>query len=135
MSEIQLLQTFKDQIIKFLDELVQQFPHDAEFVIIRVFVKDQIPLGDVLGRFIKECLPYSQYIDAENEAFFLESDIIVNALGGSKIGEQVMEKLKDLWRSDRLDKDDRTMIWTWLKLFFKLAHKYKEKYGFVPGWE
>lgn len=135
MSELKLLQTFKDQIINFLDELIQQFPDQAEFVIIRIFVKDQIPLNDVLGRFIKECLPYHQQIKNKDEKFFLESDIIVSALGGSKLGKDVMEKLKSLWKSNRLDTDDREMIWKWLGLFFKIAENYKSKYGFVVGWD
>ena len=134
MSELKLLQTFKNQIINFLDELIQQFPDDAEFVIIRIFVKDQIPLGDVLGRFIKECLPYHDQIKQKNQSFFLESDIIVNALGGNKLGNDVMEKLKSLWLSDRLDEDDREMIWKWMGLFFKIAENYKSKHGYVPGW-
>ena len=135
MSELKLLQTFKNQIINFLDELIQQFPDEAEFLIIRIFVKDQIPLGDVLGRFIQLCLPFQSQIDAKDENFFLESDIIVNALGGNKIGQDVMDKLKSLWKSDRLDEEDREMIWKWLALFFKLAKTYKDKYGFVAGWE
>ena len=135
MSELQLLQTFKNQIINFLDELIQQFPNQAEFVIIRVFVKDQIPLADVLGRFIKECLDFHDQIKRKDEKFFLESDIIVNALGGNQMGLDVMDKLRELWRSDSLDQEDRDMVWRWLDLFFSIAQKYKTKYGYVPGWE
>jgi hypothetical protein len=135
MSELQLLQTFKNQIINFLDELIQQFPNQAEFVIIRVFVKDQIPLADVLGRFIKECLDFHDQIKQKDEKFFLESDIIVNALGGNQMGLDVMDKLRELWRSDSLDQEDRDMVWRWLDLFFNIAQKYKTKYGYVPGWE
>lgn len=135
MSELQLLQTFKNQIINFLDELIQQFPNQAEFVIIRVFVKDQIPLADVLGRFIKECLDFHDQIKRKDEKFFLESDIIVNALGGNQMGLDVMDKLRELWRSDSLDQEDRDMVWRWLDLFFNIAQKYKTKYGSVPGWE
>lgn len=135
MSELKLLQTFKNQIINFLDELIQQFPEEAEFVIIRIFVKDQIPLGDVLGRFIKECLPHHDQIAKKDQSFFLESDIIVSALGGSKMGADVMEKLKCLWLSNRLDEEDREMIWKWLALFFKIAATYKLTHGDVPGWE
>lgn len=135
MSELQLLQTFKNQIINFLDELIQQFPNQAEFVIIRVFVKDQIPLADVLGRFIKECLDFHDQIKQKDEKFFLESDIIVNALGGNQMGLDVMDKLRELWRSESLDQEDRDMVWRWLDLFFNIAQKYKTKYGYVPGWE
>ena len=135
MSELQLLQTFKTQIIQFLDELIQQFPNESEFLIIRIFVKDQIPLGDVLGRFIKECLPYHKSVLDRDEKFFLESNIIVNALGGNEMGQEVMNRIKELWKSDQLDGEDREMIWAWLALFFKIAKKYKDTYGSVDGWD
>ena len=63
------------------------------------------------------------------------SDIIVNALGGNQMGLDVMDKLRELWRSDSLDQEDRDMVWRWLDLFFNIAQKYKTKYGSVPGWE
>ena len=84
MSELQLLNEFRIQIVKFLDELIDQFPEScAEFVIIRIFVKDQIPLADVLGRFISEVLPFKKVIKKRDSDFFLESRVIYDAVGGS----------------------------------------------------
>ena len=135
MNELQLLQTFKNQIIHFLDELIQQFPKEAEFVIIRIFVKDQIPLSEVLGRFVKECLPFHEQIKRKDQSFFIESDIIAQSLGGSEMGKDVMDKLRSLWLSNRLDEEDREMIWKWMGLFFNIADKYHSKFGCVEGWE
>ena len=122
-TELDYLISFRDHMVSFLDELIDQFPLEAAFILIRIFVKDQIPLADVLGRFIKECLPHHEEIKNKNEAFFLESDIIVNALGGSKIGIEVMDKLKSLWRSERLDNDENS----WSVLF--------DLGGFFNRWE
>ena len=135
MSELQLLNEFKTQIIKFLDELIDQFPENcAEFVIIRIFVKDQIPLADVLGRFIAEVLPYKKIIKKRDSAFFLESRVIYDAVGGSQAGSDNVNQLKKLWESKRLDDDDRETIWKWMDLFILLAERYFKKYGAVAGW-
>ena len=43
-----------DELPKFLDEIIEQFPYEGDFVLIRMFIKDQIPVADILGRFIRE---------------------------------------------------------------------------------
>ena len=136
MSEYQLLQEFKDQILKFLDELIEQFPRQPEFVIIRIFVKDQIPVADVLGRFIVEVLPFKNLIKDRNQDVFLNSDAISNAISGSSSDtEDNVNQLKKLWSSSQLDDQDRLTIWRWMDLFIRLSERYYKKYGFVQGWE
>ena len=135
MSELQLLNEFRIQIVKFLDELIDQFPEScAEFVIIRIFVKDQIPLADVLGRFISEVLPFKKVIKNRDSNFFLESRVIYDAVGGSQAGADNVNQLKILWESERLDDEDRETIWKWMDLFVLLAERYFKKYGAVAGW-
>ena len=135
MSELQLLNEFRIQIVKFLDELIDQFPEScAEFVIIRIFVKDQIPLADVLGRFISEVLPFKKVIKKRDSDFFLESRVIYDAGGGSQAGADNVNQLKILWESERLDDEDRETIWKWMDLFVLLAERYFKKYGAVAGW-
>ncbi len=135
MSELQLLNEFRIQIVKFLDELIDQFPEScAEFVIIRIFVKDQIPLADVLGRFISEVLPFKKVIKKRDSDFFLESRVIYDAVGGSQAGADNVNQLKKLWESERLDDEDRETIWKWMDLFVLLAERYFKKYGAVAGW-
>ncbi len=135
MSELQLLNEFRIQIVKFLDELIDQFPEScAEFVIIRIFVKDQIPLADVLGRFISEVLPFKKVIKKRDSDFFLESRVIYDAVGGSQAGADNVNQLKILWESERLDDEDRETIWKWMDLFVLLAERYFKKYGAVAGW-
>ena len=54
---IKLLLQFRDQMIRFLDELIEQFPSESQFIIIRIFFKDKIPVEDIIGNFIKQVLP------------------------------------------------------------------------------
>ena len=77
-NELGYLIDFKEQMVKFLDELIIQFPEEAAFYFIRIFVKDKIPVQDVLGRFMRDCLPYRKFIQEKNDLFFLNSDIIYN---------------------------------------------------------
>lgn len=133
MNDFQLQLTFKNQVIKFVDELIEQFPSTAEFVLIRIFVKDKIPIDMVIGRFIKEVLPFSKQIYDKEEKFFLENDAIYNSLGHNK--EEYVKALKDLWTSESLDGDTREVIWQWIHVLVRLAEKYKKLFGPPPGWE
>ena len=132
MSELDLQIAFKGYIIKFIDELVEQFPRMAEFVLIRIFVKDKIPIEVVIGRFIKEVVPHKTQVYEKNDDFFLKNEAIYNSMGSHK---HHIEPLKDLWESDKIDDETREVIWQWIHVLVKLAENYKNKYGFVPGWE
>ena len=137
MSEIGYLQDFKTQMVKFIDELIEQFPQEAIFVLIRIFIKDKIPLADVLGRFMRDCLPYKDFVEKKDELFFLNSDIIYQAYVNDDVDQEDedLNRFRQLWKSDQLDDDDRDVIWSWMDLFFKLAYSYYKKFGCVDGWE
>ena len=70
-NEIQYLIHFKTQMLHFLDELIQLFPNEPSFIIIRIFVNDKIPVKDVIGRFMKECLPVTRSVKERNDKFFV----------------------------------------------------------------
>lgn len=140
-KKYKLLIEFKNQIIKFLDELIEQFSDRGEFMILRIFVKDQIPLEQVLGKFITDVLPYQEFVKKRDASLFLKTDVISHALLGSSQKEYLQENqdtanaLKSLWLSGRLDDADRDTIWDWLELFLTIADKYHKSYGCVRGWE
>lgn len=60
VKKISLIREFRMVLVSFLDELIEQFPHEGDFVIIRIFIKDQVPMADVLGRFIRDLLPCAE---------------------------------------------------------------------------
>ena len=77
MSQIQYLKSFKDQMVKFLDELIEKFYDEPAFILIRIFVKDKIPVTAVLGRFMKECLQYKSLVETRNDKLFTDSGFLL----------------------------------------------------------
>lgn len=131
-EKLTLMKDFREQLVNFLDEIIEQFPMESDFVLIRMFIKDQIPVHDVLGRFIKDILPLKEYVKNRDESFFLDNQILY--IGGN-INEDKIDHFKTLWKSNHLDKDDKDTIWKWMDCFIKIANKYQTKYGYIKGWE
>ena len=131
-QKLKILNDFRNQLIDFLDEIIEHFPTESEFVIIRMFVKDQIPATDILGRFIRDLLPFQQYVVERNENFFIQNTLLYT---GGKISSNKIDHFKSLWKSDKLDEMDRKVIWDWMNVFMKLAESYKTKFGYIKGWE
>ena len=130
--KIQIMQEFRNQLVNFLDELIEQFPRETDFVIIRIFIKDQIPMSDVLGRFIRDLLPLKQQVKNRNESFFIENTILYS---GGNLSKDKINHFKKLWVSDQLDNNDREIIWTWMDVFIKIADSYYQNFGCIKGWE
>jgi hypothetical protein len=122
MSEIQILTEFKNGLITFFDELIDQFPTEGDLVIIRIFLKDQIPIQDVVNIFNnninKDDQKFKKMIKDRNEQFFLESNIF------DSVSKNKSMHFKKLWRSGRLDNDDKDIIWKWIDSFIYLGDKY-----------
>ena len=123
---------FKKQVIVFLDELISSFPQQTIFVIIRIFVKDQIPLDDVLGRYIKFCLPHKDVVADRNEEF-IRNDTLMKSLGATELAINT-KKILENYVIDLLDNDNKEMIWKWLNLLMNISNKYYSKFGYVNGW-
>lgn len=133
-NELNYLIHFKTQMLKFIDELISIFPHEPSFVIIRIFVNDKIPVKDVLGRFMKECLPFTKAVKDRRDDFFVYSDFIFEQYA-KDIGEEEIENFKHLWESDILDDDNKDTIWRWMDMFLLISRKYYDNFGCVTDWE
>ncbi len=123
MSEIQVLSEFKNGLISFFDELIDQFPQEGDLVMIRIFLKDQIPIEDVMIIFnnslTKDNYKLKKMIKDRNESFFLEENNIFGSLSKNKVNH-----FKKLWRSGLLDDEDKLVVWKWVDSFVYLADKY-----------
>ena len=122
MSEIQVLSEFKNGLISFFDELIDQFPYEGDLLIIRIFLKDQIPIEDVINIFNnavnKENGKLKEMIKKRNEIFFLENNIF------DSFSKNKVMHFKKLWRSGVLDDEDKKVIWKWIDSFVYLGDKY-----------
>ena len=106
---------FKTQLVAFLDDLIEQFPMQSEFIVMRIFVKDKIPIKTLIDQFIKDVLPHVELIKNRDESFFKIAELIGYP--------NKPNFFKDFWFSDLLDKNDKEIIWKWIDVFVILAKK------------
>ena len=121
MSSIQILTEFKKNLVNFLDELIDQFPEEGDFVIFRIFINDQLPIQEVMNYFITDILPHKITIKARDDKIFTENNILQFGPDKSKSGV-----IKRIWRSQKLDAHDREMIWKWFDTFIFFVEKYQK---------
>ena len=124
MSEVQVLIEFKNSLISFFDELIEQFPEEGDLVMIRIFLKDQIPIEDVINIFNHNINKNEQKLKKmtkdRDEASFLDNNIF------DTVNQGKISHFKKLWRSGRLDKEDKEVIWRWVDSFIYLGDKYNK---------
>ncbi len=120
MSVTSILQNFRNSYLEFFDELIDQFPEETDLIVIRVFFSDQIPVSVIADSFVERILPHKQIIINRNEKFFIENNHMFDMLDGDKVLH-----FKRLWQSNKLDSDDKNVIWDWFNLFIKLIEQYK----------
>lgn len=121
ISGVEILAEFKKQLVNFFDELIDQFPSESDLIVIRIFLKDQVPITDVISYFIREVLPLKDMVRTKNEDFFLKNNILFGQLDKNKVNH-----FKRLWRSEQLDNDDKAVIWTWFASFISLTERYQK---------
>ena len=116
---------FRDHIIEFLDELIEQFPNEAELIITRIFVKDQINPIDIADSFSESLISHQDIIKRRDERYFIDNDNLFSYFDSTKV-----LYFKKIWLSGVLDDDDKDTMWSWIDSFVLLAKKYlkqKEK--------
>ena len=120
-SKIQILIDFKTSLVNFFDELIEQFPEEGDLVVIRIFLNDQVPIADVMNTVIAKLLPLKELVKKRDESFFINNNVLFDKLDKNKVNH-----FKKLWRSDKLDAEDRKVIWQWYDLFISLTEKYQK---------
>jgi hypothetical protein len=120
-----ILQQFKDNLVSFLDELIDVFPSESELILLRIFIKDQIPTEDILNKFIytinKNDNEIRNYIKQRNDIVFTNADFF------QAITQIKTMNFRKLWVSDLLDENEKEMFWKWIESFVSLSDKYITK--------
>ena len=123
-TEIELLIQLKTQLVNFFDELIETFPDESDFVIFRILIKDKVPILDIMNYIVKDLCPLYDMVKNKNESFFLDNNILF-----SKFDEKKTEKinrLKKLWLSGTLDKENKEVMWSWFNSIIYLGTKFHE---------
>ncbi len=111
---------FREQFVTFLEELYEQFPEEADLVIVKIFIKDQIPLITIMDYIVKWLIPCVDKIKKKDEDFFLNNDDMFSKLPNAKVLH-----IKTLWQSGKLTNEDKDIIWDWFNVFSNICTKYQ----------
>lgn len=122
MSSIELLIKFKNLLLSFTDELIERFPNEADFLVMRIFIDTQIPIKTIIDNFIeqlkKDNMKLRGIITNRNDSFF------INEKPFSFMSDERNNKLGTLWLSGVLDDEDKGVLWSWVDSFVKLSDRY-----------
>lgn len=117
--------TFKSNIVQFLDELIDQFPSEVDFILARIYLKDQVEPEKIILKFIDKLMPYETLIKNRDESLFMENKFSLFNDFKSDTTAKKVNHFQMLWKSSEIDQSDRDVIWQWLDAFCMLAHQYQ----------
>jgi hypothetical protein len=66
LTKNELLKLFKENIINFLDALIEQFNKESDFITLRVLFDGQIPIEEALNVFSQRIIPFLDMIKNYN---------------------------------------------------------------------
>ena len=122
MTEILILKDFKKNLTSFIDGLIDQFPTDEDLIVLRIYFNDQVDIKKVMETFThqlnKDDQKLKEDIKNHNDSFLVES-LTIDYFGNTKTIQ-----FKKIWRSPRLDQEDKKIIWKWIDGFVYLSDKY-----------
>jgi len=114
---VRLLLEFKRALVMFLDELVETFPNEPDFVTLRILVNDQIPAQMIMDAFIEDLEHVRQQALERDERFFTESNPIFRKLDR-------VEQFRRVWVQSEQFPENRETMWAWFSQFVKFAEKF-----------
>ncbi len=123
MSTEEILKEFKNSLISFIDELIDQFPYEGEIVITRVLINDQMSIKNVMDIFNFQLNrnegKIKNMIKERNESYFTDNNLF-------NIEQEKLNRFKQLWYSNNLDEEDKIVVWKWVDSFVYFAEKYSK---------
>ena len=121
-EERKLLERFQKNIVRFFDELIEMFPNEKDFILIRILVKDQIPSTQIMSYFemVMRNKEIIRSIERRDDTFIL-SNVLFSKIINSTV-------FKNLWEK-HLDNDDKEMIWSWVDCFKLMTTEYMKLNG------
>jgi hypothetical protein len=71
MSKLDLLKQLNNHLVSFLDELIETFPQEPDFIIFRILVKDKLDTEDIMNYIVNRLCPLQDMVKNKNESFSL----------------------------------------------------------------
>lgn len=116
----EVLAKFRTQLLNFMDELIQQFPEETDFVMFKLFLSNQMPIQTAIELFQKQldrnekCV--RTMIKSRNEKFFFEESNFPFVSG------EKMKRMVELWKD--LESGDKDVMWSWIDSLVSISDKY-----------
>lgn len=136
-DKLNSLNKLKNAMIRFLSTVIQQFPEEHEFVFIKTFIENHMPIEEIMGRFICEILIDRGNVERRYDGFFHKHDNMNKKGYGDEweISNGLYKKMKSIYLSEKVDEKTKSAMWKWFDLFIKIADNHYVKFGEVKGWE
>ena len=118
----ELLKLFREQLLNFVDELIETFPNEGNLILLRVYIDTHLIIEKSLREFTEKINEndgkLKHMIKERNEHFFINYDLI-----NLESKNEINYMLK-LWQDDILQPDDKSTIWDWVDLFVKISDSF-----------
>lgn len=119
---VQILQVLKSQLLLFFDELISIMPQEKDFIVIRFFIKDQVPIAEVMEYIVEKLVPLEDFVNKRDDRFFLEHQVLFEDL---KDHDSKVNYFKNMWSS--ADDENKDALWNWFKCFIDLGKRYQRQ--------
>ena len=125
MDKTKTLTVFKSQLLDFLDDVINIAPHEPNIKLLKIFVKDTVPIEFIMSFFVEySCPEYLQRAQNRDDEFFLrDNPFELNLDNSTKVKE-----IEKLWRSDYLSDEEKETIWDWVDVIIKIVEHYKKNF-------
>jgi hypothetical protein len=123
MTKSEIMRHFRENLIVFVDALVEKFPQEYDLHLLRLVIEDA-PIEPIIVDFGQIIIPYADMVMSRNDIFFLEK--CSTLLKGIVPDTVELDHFKRIWLSSDFSPDDRNQLWRWFRLFLNLAQKYIE---------
>lgn len=110
MSQIRIIEIFREQIIIFVNGLIDKFPSEVELHIGLQYIECSSG-KDLLETFVEFVLPHENKITNRDERVFEELK-----------DTNYLSKIVSIWKD--MNENDKIVMWQWFDRFVKISNKY-----------
>lgn len=121
-TETIILENMRKQLVAFMDELIETYPDESDFILYRILLKDQLPITLIMEYVCDQLLPLKKQIEEKNEDFFMNNNILFKDF--SDESHQSINYMKNIWKS--CSDENKEIMWKWFQLFLRLSERYIE---------
>lgn len=116
-NKIKIVQVFHNNIVDFIDSLIDQFPSETDLILVKTFLQQFCSPGEIIKYFCKSLLSpeVKVMIDKQDETFFLKNDSLFSDIPN----QQKVFHFKNLWKNSNTQQ--KQMMWAWIQKFKRIA--------------